>query len=193
MRRSWFRQRCSTCCSEATAIEASPTAGSIRSRIRRRSCTGVVAHVLMAIAFVFLPLALIAVLTHHVLHQMRHGPANRLARSAVDRLRVPVERGLSGATVDHRLQCPQPFRTGARFGARRPPIAPAERRPTVATTRVLMGSAEPAPIASVLMTPAGTLVAPPSQPLWRFALIGLGPLSAMGVFALLAELIHRLG
>jgi len=32
----------------------------------------------------------------------------------------------------------------------------------------------------------------PTQPLWRFALIGLGPLSAMAIFALLIELTRRL-
>jgi len=36
------------------------------------------------------------------------------------------------------------------------------------------------------------LAAPKSQPLWRFALVGLGPLSAMGVFALLVALFQRL-
>ena len=33
---------------------------------------------------------------------------------------------------------------------------------------------------------------PKSQPLWRFALVGLGPLSALGVFALLVALFQRL-
>ena len=42
------------------------------------------------------------------------------------------------------------------------------------------------------MTRAGTLAAQPSQPLWRFALIGLGPLAAMGI-ALLVELFPGLG
>jgi hypothetical protein len=57
-----------------------------------------------------------------------------------------------------------------------------------------MGSTEPAPIASVLMeTPVGTLAAPRSQPLWRFALIGLGPLTAMGIFALVVAFSNRFG
>jgi hypothetical protein len=30
----------------------------------------------------------------------------------------------------------------------------------------------------------GTQTPPKSQPLWRFALVGLGPLTALGVFAL---------
>ena len=34
---------------------------------------------------------------------------------------------------------------------------------------------------------------PKSQPLWRFALVGLGPLAAMGVFALVLAFIQRLG
>jgi hypothetical protein len=37
----------------------------------------------------------------------------------------------------------------------------------------------PAPEALVTMTP------PRSGPLWRFALVGLGPLTALGIFALL--------
>jgi hypothetical protein len=32
----------------------------------------------------------------------------------------------------------------------------------------------------------------PAQPLWQFVLIGLGPLTAMLIFALLAELARRL-
>jgi RNA-directed DNA polymerase len=38
-----------------------------------------------------------------------------------------------------------------------------------------------------------SMSAPKSQPLWRFALVGLGPLTAMGVFALLVALFQRLG
>ena len=48
------------------------------------------------------------------------------------------------------------------------------------------------PIESVLMTPTGTFAARPSQPLWRFALVGLGPLTAMGIFALLVAFSDRL-
>ena len=33
---------------------------------------------------------------------------------------------------------------------------------------------------------------PKPQPLWRFALIGLGPLGALTIFALLVALIQRL-
>jgi hypothetical protein len=42
-------------------------------------------------------------------------------------------------------------------------------------------------------TPAVTLAAPRSQPLWRFALVGLGPLTAMGIFALVVAFSNRLG
>ena len=42
-------------------------------------------------------------------------------------------------------------------------------------------------------TPVASLSVPKSQPLWRFALVGLGPLTAMGVFALLVALFQRLG
>jgi hypothetical protein len=43
------------------------------------------------------------------------------------------------------------------------------------------------------MTHDGALAAPRSQPLWRFALVGLGPLTAMGIFALLVAFSDRLG
>jgi hypothetical protein len=56
-----------------------------------------------------------------------------------------------------------------------------ERRPAVATT-----------LAAIRSTEARTAEPLPSQPLWRFALIGLGPLGAMGVFALLVASFQRL-
>jgi hypothetical protein len=34
---------------------------------------------------------------------------------------------------------------------------------------------------------------PKSQALWKFALIGLGPLSTLGVFALLVAFFQRMG
>jgi hypothetical protein len=49
----------------------------------------------------------------------------------------------------------------------------------------------PARISSALAT-----ATPPtlkSQPLWRFALTGLGPLAAMGLLALVLALFQRLG
>jgi len=36
------------------------------------------------------------------------------------------------------------------------------------------------------------ITSPKSGPLWRFALVGLGPLTALGVFALLIALFQRL-
>jgi hypothetical protein len=45
---------------------------------------------------------------------------------------------------------------------------------------------------AIKSTEAQTAEPPPSQPLWRFALVGLGPLTAMGVFALLVALFQRL-
>jgi hypothetical protein len=36
------------------------------------------------------------------------------------------------------------------------------------------------------------MTAPKSQPLWRFALVGLGPLTALGVFALLVAFFQHL-
>jgi hypothetical protein len=40
---------------------------------------------------------------------------------------------------------------------------------------------------------AATMPPPKSQPLWRFALVGLGPLTALGVFALLVALFQHMG
>lgn len=40
---------------------------------------------------------------------------------------------------------------------------------------------------------AAALPVPKSQPLWRFALIGLGPLSALAVFALLVTFFQHMG
>jgi hypothetical protein len=41
-------------------------------------------------------------------------------------------------------------------------------------------------------TPDAISNQPAAQPLWRFALVGLGPLTAMLMFALLSELARRL-
>jgi len=46
--------------------------------------------------------------------------------------------------------------------------------------------------ASIASTHATTADAVQSPKLWRLALIGLGPLTAMGVFAVLAALFQRL-
>lgn len=47
---------------------------------------------------------------------------------------------------------------------------------------------------AVMESPVAAPIAPPpkTQPLWRFALIGLGPLGALTVFALLVALFQRL-
>jgi hypothetical protein len=51
---------------------------------------------------------------------------------------------------------------------------------------------------SILTTPqpittnTAVIPAPKSQPLWRFALVGLGPLTALGVFALLVAFVQHM-
>jgi hypothetical protein len=52
---------------------------------------------------------------------------------------------------------------------------------------------EPITPEPLMATSVASLSVPKSQPLWRFALVGLGPLTAMGVFALLVALFQRLG
>jgi hypothetical protein len=52
---------------------------------------------------------------------------------------------------------------------------------------------EPITPEPLMATAVASLSVPKSQPLWRFALVGLGPLTAMGVFALLVALFQRLG
>jgi hypothetical protein len=41
--------------------------------------------------------------------------------------------------------------------------------------------------ANSMLAPGGATVAPPSQPLWRLVLVGLGPLGALVIFAVLME------
>ena len=58
-------------------------------------------------------------------------------------------------------------------------------------------AATPVPVSSPASTPItsdvlATAAPAPTQPLWRFALIGLGPLAAMGIFALLVALVDQL-
>jgi hypothetical protein len=50
------------------------------------------------------------------------------------------------------------------------------------------------PAAPAISDPVTThgIAIKPAQPLWRFALVGLGPLTAMLIFALLLELARRL-
>ena len=63
----------------------------------------------------------------------------------------------------------------------------------MAATSVPIKATEPASPEPLVATSVVSMPAPESQSLWRFALIGLGPLSAMGVFALLLALFQRLG
>jgi hypothetical protein len=58
----------------------------------------------------------------------------------------------------------------------------------MAATEAVGSAAHPAAL-QPQETPAAT---PPTQPLWRLALTGLGPIGAMLIFALLVELSHRL-
>jgi hypothetical protein len=63
----------------------------------------------------------------------------------------------------------------------------------MAATSVPITATEAASPELLEPTSVVSMSAPKSQPLWRFALIGLGPLTAMGVFALLLALFQRLG
>ena len=56
-----------------------------------------------------------------------------------------------------------------------------------------MRATEPITPEPLMATSVASMSGPKSQPLWRFALVGLGPLTAMGVFALLVALFQRLG
>jgi len=58
----------------------------------------------------------------------------------------------------------------------------------MAATHALVDAAHPV----ALQTPEEG-AAPPTQPLWRLALTGLGPLGALFLIAVLVEMSHRLG
>ena len=62
----------------------------------------------------------------------------------------------------------------------------------MATTPVLISSIEPTTTQLLMPTSVASTRALTSQPLWRFALAGLGPLTALGVFALLVAFFQRL-
>ena len=62
----------------------------------------------------------------------------------------------------------------------------------MAATPSLTGSPQPAGIDVLPATPVGSVPAPKVQPLWRFALVGLGPLTALAVFGLLFAFFQRL-
>lgn len=55
----------------------------------------------------------------------------------------------------------------------------------MAATTAYINSTQPTAPAPLAETALATIPPPTSGPLWRFALVGLGPLSALGVFALL--------
>lgn len=63
----------------------------------------------------------------------------------------------------------------------------------MAATSLPIAATGPVMPEQFMPTSVASVSAPKSQPLWRFALIGLGPLTAMGVFALLVALFQRLG
>jgi hypothetical protein len=63
----------------------------------------------------------------------------------------------------------------------------------MAATSVPIRAFEPAAAEPLVATSVVGMSTPKSQPLWRFALVGLGPLTAMGVFALLVAWFQRLG
>jgi hypothetical protein len=62
----------------------------------------------------------------------------------------------------------------------------------MATTPALIRAPEPTTAEPPMATLVASMSAPKVQPLWRFALVGLGPLTAMGAFALLLALFQRL-
>jgi hypothetical protein len=62
----------------------------------------------------------------------------------------------------------------------------------LAATPTLITSTQLTAAEPLLDGHVGTMPTPKSQPLWRFALVGLGPLTALGVFALLVALFQRL-
>ena len=55
----------------------------------------------------------------------------------------------------------------------------------MALTESIVTTSEPVAVASVQV--------PKSQPLWRFALVGLGPLIALGLFALGMAIFQHVG
>jgi hypothetical protein len=62
----------------------------------------------------------------------------------------------------------------------------------VAVTPLPLTSVQPTTSQPRQAAHAIEITPPKSGPLWRFALVGLGPLTALGVFALLVALFQRL-
>jgi hypothetical protein len=54
-----------------------------------------------------------------------------------------------------------------------------------------LGAIEPMTSEPLAVTSVAGPSVPKTQPLWRFALVGLGPLTAMGVFALVVAFAQR--
>jgi hypothetical protein len=61
----------------------------------------------------------------------------------------------------------------------------------MAATIGYSNSSQPTATEPVAAPAVATMPPPTSEPLWRFALIGLGPLSAVGLFALLYALFQH--
>jgi hypothetical protein len=61
----------------------------------------------------------------------------------------------------------------------------------VATTHAV-NSTEPVSTAPLATADIGPSTPPKAQPLWRFALVGLGPLTVLAVFALVYALFQRI-
>jgi hypothetical protein len=55
----------------------------------------------------------------------------------------------------------------------------------MAATTGYINSTQPTMTEPLVTATLATMTPPNSGPLWRFALVGLGPLTALGVFALL--------
>jgi hypothetical protein len=63
----------------------------------------------------------------------------------------------------------------------------------MAATTGYINSSQPTATEPLVAAALVTMTPPKSGPLWRFALVGLGPLSALGLFALLYAFIQQFG
>ena len=61
----------------------------------------------------------------------------------------------------------------------------------MATPSQLISTTEPTQIAPPMSTAIASAPVLKHQPLWRFALVGLGPLTAMGLLALVLAFLQR--
>jgi hypothetical protein len=61
----------------------------------------------------------------------------------------------------------------------------------VATTTEYSSSAQPIAAQPLVAANVLTMTPPKSGPLWRFALVGLGPLTALGLFALVYAFVQH--